>query len=236
MKGLETHYRKHKPSSRQQVNTKVRRSARSRVPKCDKDVNRFKQLVEDIKWESSWFCDSLIWWPSSLTVEGRMWWTIAFLLLCFANVSRGSGRGNAKVWVLLTRSFEVFRFPVVFITHSLVLPFIDRHYWYVCFVILFLHFVQRPADHPIARSLPESKLNDLAERTDYQTFYDDIFLKGVYRVRVPGTTGHHKVKMVRKITDNVSVLPLRVQVNKLATLLIVFWESSLLKQSGTVSL
>ncbi|KAL9954285.1 hypothetical protein ACROYT_G041804 [Oculina patagonica] len=81
-----------------------------------------------------------------------MWWTVAFLLTCFADIARGSGSGNAK----------------------------------------------RSEDHPLPRSLPESKLNDLAQRTDYQTFYDDIFLKGIYHVRVPGTTGHHKVKMFIK--------------------------------------
>lgn len=57
---------------------------------------------------------------------------------------------------------------------------------------------KRPAEHPLPRSLPESKLSDLARRTDYEAFYNDTFLKGIYRVRVPGTTGHHKVKMFIK--------------------------------------
>lgn len=53
---------------------------------------------------------------------------------------------------------------------------------------------KRIAEHPLPRSLPESKLNDLAQRTDYDAFYSDTFIKGLYHVRYPGTQGHHKVK------------------------------------------
>lgn len=116
----------------------------------------------------------------------------------------------------MCESFEVVSISCGILNSFVGFLFIDRHYWYICFVILFFHFVQRRAEHPLPRSLPESKLSDLAERTDYEAFYNDTFLKGIYRVRVPGTTGHHKVKMVRKITANVSVLPL-LRVNKLAT-------------------
>ena len=55
------------------------------------------------------------------------------------------------------------------------------------------------------RSLSELKLSDLAQRTDYNTFLGDIFNK-VLRVRVPGTKGHHEVKMVRMKGTVVSVL------------------------------
>ncbi|XP_068682290.1 glutaminyl-peptide cyclotransferase-like isoform X2 [Montipora foliosa] len=56
---------------------------------------------------------------------------------------------------------------------------------------------KRLSDHPLKRTLAESKLNDLAQRTDYQSFYYDIF-RPILRVRVPGTNGHHKVKMFIK--------------------------------------
>ena len=68
-------------------------------------------------------------------------------------------------------------------------------------------------EHPLPRSLPESKLNDLAQRTDYRVFYDGIF-RHVLRVRVPGTEGHHAVKMVRKIPEKlVSFTSLSQQVS-----------------------
>lgn len=57
--------------------------------------------------------------------------------------------------------------------------------------------VKRLSDHPLPRSLPESKINDLAQRTDYQSFFNDVFRK-VLRVREPGTKGHHEVKMFIK--------------------------------------
>lgn len=80
-------------------------------------------------------------------------------------------------------------------------------YWTLALILLFSVNIsqgsgssnaKRPAEHPLPRSLPESKLSDLAQRTDYEAFYNDTFLKGIYRVRVPGTTGHHKVKMFIK--------------------------------------
>lgn len=139
-----------------------------------------------------------------------MWWTIAFLLLCSAKISRGSVGRNVKVFRSRIRrgsSCGIYNSHFGF-------PFIDQYDWYVCFVIFFLHFVQKLTEHPMPRSLPESKLLNLAQRTDYLSFYNDIFEKGVYRVRVPGSTGHHKVKMVGKYNGNTSVLLLA---NKLAT-------------------
>lgn len=56
---------------------------------------------------------------------------------------------------------------------------------------------KKPLEHPLPRSLPESKINDLAQKTDYRAFYDGIFLP-VLRVRVPGTKGHHAVKLFIK--------------------------------------
>lgn len=64
---------------------------------------------------------------------------------------------------------------------------------------------KRLAEHPLPRSLPESKLNDLAQRTDYDAFYSDTFMKGLYHVRYPGTQGHHKVKMfIKKAFENLN--------------------------------
>ena len=145
-----------------------------------------------------------------------MYWTLALILLFSVNISQGSGSSrssrssNAKV---CTMSSEVVSISCGIHNSFVGFLFIDRHFWYICFVILFFRFAQRLAEHPLPRSLPESKLSDLAQRTDYEAFYNDTFLKGIYRVRVPGTTGHHKVKMVRKITANVSVLRL-LRVNK----------------------
>lgn len=101
--------------------------------------------------------------------------------------------------------------------------FIDHYHWYVCCVILLLLFVQRVSEHPLPRSLPESKLNDLVQKTDYRNFYDGIF-RNVLRVRVPGTKGHHKVKMVRNITVIPNVFPLLVQVNKLVSYFQCYFE------------
>lgn len=73
----------------------------------------------------------------------------------------------------------------------------------VVLILLFIEIslvraiVRRFSDHPLKRTLPESKLNDLVQRTEYATFTDTIFRK-ILRVRVPGTHGHHEVKMFIK--------------------------------------
>lgn len=74
------------------------------------------------------------------------------------------------------------------------------------FVFLFFSTVERNSAersaHPFARSLSTGRLKEISELTDYDRFLSTI-LRPINRVRVPGTVGHHKVKLfIKEQFDN----------------------------------
>lgn len=75
-------------------------------------------------------------------------------------------------------------------------------------VLLFFSTVERNSAersvHPFARSLSTGRLKEISELTDYDRFLSTI-LRPINRVRVPGTVGHHKVKMfIKEQFENLS--------------------------------
>lgn len=194
---------------------RMRRSASAcfQMKRHSEYASRVNEIrVNSISWHSTYkMSRQLVLWfsinePSSSIVEGRMWLTGVLTFLCTGILSRGLASVKVAVCVWLMRDLLSIFGLVVTNFYRSSLPLI------CLFVILLLHFAQRLSDHPLPRSLPESKINDLAQRTDYQSFFNDVFRK-VLRVREPGTKGHHEVKMVRETTVNPSVI-LVILVNK----------------------